>query len=165
MAGEVINRPNTFQRFILRFAVLRPVTAFFSSWIYRVDNAVLALTGGKHTASEIIGWNIIQLTTVGAKTAQPRIIPLVALFDGEKIALIASRFGHEHNPGWYYNLKANPICLVQWKGQSKTFIARETSGDEYERYWRLGVSYYAGYEKYKARAVRHIPVMVLEPKM
>jgi hypothetical protein len=38
-------------------------------------------------------------------------------------------------------------------------------GDEYEKYWRLALSYYAGYEKYRERAVhRHIPVMLLEPK-
>jgi len=85
--------------------------------------------------------------------------------DRNSIALIASSFGRAHNPGWYYNLKANPECDVLFKGRLGKYVARETSGDEYDHYWKIAVSYYAGYEKYKERAApRHIPVMVLEPK-
>ena len=157
-------RPNAFQKLIHQFFMLRPVTAFFAPWIHQVDKAILKLTMGKFAASEILGWDIIQLTTIGAKTGQPRMMPLVGLFDGEKIALIASSLGREHNPGWYYNLKKNPECDAQWNGRLGTYIAREAEGNEYEKYWQLALSYYAGYEKYKERAGREIPVMVLEPK-
>jgi deazaflavin-dependent oxidoreductase (nitroreductase family) len=145
--------------------MLRPVTAFFAPRVHRIDKAILGLTKGKFTGSEILGWNIIQLTTIGAKTNRPRTIPLIAIFDCEKIALIASSFGREHNPGWYYNLKAHPECDVQFNGRGGKYIARETMGEEYEHYWQMAVSVYAGYDKYKQRAAhRHIPVMVLEPK-
>jgi deazaflavin-dependent oxidoreductase (nitroreductase family) len=157
-------RPNAFQKLLHRFFMIHPVTAFFAPWIHQVDKAILKLTKGKHTVSEILGWNIIQLTTVGAKTGQPRTMPLVALSDGEKIALVASSLGREHNPGWYYNLKKNPECDVQQNGRSRKYIARETEGDERDKYWQLALSYYEGYEKYKERAGRKIPVMVLEPK-
>jgi hypothetical protein len=54
---------------------------------------------------------------------------------------------------------------VVFNGRSGIYIARETEGDEYWHYWRMAVSLYGGYEKYKERAAhRHIPVMVLEPK-
>ena len=145
--------------------MVRPVTAFFAPIMHRVDQAVLKLTGGKFTVSEFAGWNIIQLTTIGAKTNQPRTIPLVGVFDDEKIALIASSFGREHNPGWYYNLKANPRCHVTFQGKSKEYLAREAKGEEREQYFQLAVSLYGGYQKYKERAAhRQIPVMVLEPK-
>jgi deazaflavin-dependent oxidoreductase (nitroreductase family) len=156
--------PNAFQKLLHQFFMLRPVTAFFAPWIHQVDKTILKLTKGKHTVSEILGWNIIQLTTVGAKTGQPRTMPLVALSDGEKIALVASSLGREHNPGWYYNLKKNPECDVQQNSRSRKYIARETEGDERDKYWQLALSYYEGYEKYKERAGRKIPVMVLEPK-
>ena len=157
--------PNSLQKFLHRFFMLRPVSAFFAARIHRMDQVILKLTHGKYTVTEILGWNIIQLTTVGAKTGQPRTMPLIALFDREKIALVASSFGRKHHPAWYYNLKAHPECEVQWSRETRQFIARETSGDEYENYWQLAVSYYAGYEKYKLRAApRHIPVMALEPK-
>jgi len=157
-------QPTPLQRIIHRFVMLRPVTAFFAPWVHWVDKAVLKLTRGKYTISEMIGWDIIQLTTTGAKTGQPRTMPLIGLFDGEKIALIASSFGRKQNPAWYYNLKAHPECEVQSSKRTGTYIARETDGDEYRKYWQMGVSYYEGYEKYKERAGRKIPVMVLEPK-
>ncbi len=161
----MIRKPNALQRLIHRFVMLRPVTAVIAPWIHQLDKAVSKLTKGKYTVSEILGWNIIQLTTTGAKSGKPRTMPLVGLFDAEKIALIASSFGREHNPAWYYNLKAYPECTVQRDGRTETFIARETEGEEYKKYWQLGVLAYAGYEKYKERAAhRHIPVMVLEPK-
>ena len=143
----------------------QPVTAFFAPVIHHVDKAILKLTKGKYTISEFAGWNIIQLTTIGAKTHQPRTMPLVGLFHDEKIALIASSFGREHNPGWYYNLKANPHCHVLFKGSSREYVARVTEGEEREKYFQMAVAQYAGYQKYRERAAqRHIPVMVLEPK-
>lgn len=161
----MIRKPNVLQKLIHRFLMWRPVTAFFAPRVHRLDKTILKLTRGKFTLSEILGWNIIQLTTLGAQTGQPRTMPLIGLFDGEKIALIASSFGRKHNPAWYYNLKAHPECQVQSSQRTGAYIARETEGDEYKKYWQLGVSYYEGYEKYRERAShRHIPVMLLEPK-
>jgi deazaflavin-dependent nitroreductase family protein len=161
----MIRRPNAIQRLLHRFFMLRPVTAFFAPRIHRIDTAILKLTGGKFAGAGILGWPIIQLTTIGAKSGQSRTLPLVGIFDHEKIALIASSLGREHNPGWYYNLKAHPECEVQYRGNSQKYIAREVMGDEYQQYWRMGVSLYAGYDKYRQRAGhRRIPVLLLEPK-
>jgi len=157
-------RPNAFQKLLHQIFMLRPVTGFFAPWAHHVDKTILKLTKGKYTVSEILGWDIIQLTTIGAKTNQQRTMPLVAVFDGEIIALIASSLGRKHNPGWYYNLKKNPECDVTYIGRSQKYVAREAEGNEYEKFWRLALSYYAGYEKYKERAGRKIPVMILEPK-
>ena len=160
-----MRRPNAVQKLFHRFFMLRPVTAFFAPRVHRLDQGILKLTGGRFSGSEILGWNIIQLTTIGAKTDQPLTLPLIGIFDEGKIALIASSFGRKHNPGWYYNLKANPECDVQFNGRSGKFIAREAGGAEYDHYWQMAVSLYAGYERYKQHAApRHIPVMVLEPK-
>lgn len=161
----MMHKPNIFQKLLHRILMLRPVTAFAAPRVHHIDQAILKLTRGKFTISEILGWNIIQLTTKGAKTNQLRTMPLVGVFDGERIALIASSFGREHNPGWYYNLKAHPDCEVKFNGRSGNYIAREAAGQEYERYWQIAVSLYEGYDKYKNRAAhRHIPVIVLEPK-
>lgn len=130
-----------------------------------MDFFLLKLTGGRYTFAELAGWTIIQLTTTGAKSGQKRTMPLIASMDGERIILIASSFGREHNPGWYYNLKAHPECMVEYKGQPLPYMAHEAGGEEYERCWGVAVSNYAGYERYKNFAShRHIPVVVLEPK-
>ena len=159
------SKPNAFQRLIHQVVMLRLVTAFLADKMYIIDKLVLNLTKGKYTISEFAGWTIIQLTTTGAKTGQMRTSPLIGLTDRDKIAIIGSSFGRAHNPGWYYNLKANPHCYVSFKGESREYISHEAEGEERERYFRMAVSQYAGYEKYKERAVhRRIPVMVLEPK-
>ena len=165
MAGEIKPiKPNILQKILHQVVSALPVTAFFSSRMHRMDFFVLKITGGKYTISELAGWTIIQLTTIGAKTDQPRTMPLIGIIDKERIAVVASSFGRKHNPGWYYNLKAHPECEVLFKGKLGKYIARETEGDEREKYFQMAVSQYTGYEKYKERAAhRHIPVMVLEP--
>ena len=165
MAGEMKIKPNALQKLLHRFLMIRWVTAFFAPRIHRVDKAFIELTKGKHALAEILGWPIVEITTLGAKSNQPRTMPLIGVIDHERIAIVASSFGREHNPGWYYNLKAHPECEVLFKGRTEKYVARETVGDEYEKYWQMAVSYYKGYEKYKERAAhRHIPVMLLEPK-
>lgn len=161
----MIRKPNVFQKILHRFVMLEPVTRFFGPKVHRMDNTILKLTKGKFSAAGLLGWLIIQLRTVGAKTNQSHTIPLLGVMENERIALIATNFGGAHNPGWYYNLKANPECDVIIKGSSGKYVARELMGNEYKHYWQLANSYFAGYEKYKQRAAhRHIPVMLLEPK-
>ena len=160
-----MRKPNAVQKLLHRFFMLPSVTAFFAPRVHLIDQAILRSTRGKWTVTEILGWNIIQLTTIGAKTKQPRTMPLMGMFDQEKITLIASSFGRKHNPGWYYNLTAHPECEVRFHGHVGTYLAREAMGEEYDLYWQMAVSFYKGYEKYQERASpRRIPVMVLEPE-
>jgi len=160
----MIRRPNAFQKFVHHILMLRPVTAFFAPIVYRIDLIILNWTKGRFSATEIVGWPIVKLTALGAKTNRPRTMPLVGVFDRAKIALVASSLGRAHNPGWYYNLKAYPECEVEFKGRSRKYLAREIVGEEYEYYWKLAISLYAGYGEYRKRAARRIPIMLLEPK-
>jgi len=157
--------PNAFQKLVHRFLMLKPISSFLAVALHHADNLLLRLTRGRNTVTRIVGLPIIQLTTTGAKTGQLRTMPLVSLFDGERIALIASNFGQKHNPAWYYNLKKNPECEVGFDAKSLKYIAREAMDQEREKYFQMGISYYAGYGIYENRAApRKIPVMVLEPK-
>ena len=164
MAGKV-RTPDGNQKFLHRFVMIRSVTAFFPPRLHYVDRYLLEHTNGQHSLAEILGWNIIELTTIGAKTNRPRKMPLIGIIDDERITLIASNFGRRHTPGWYYNLKAHPECDVLFSGKSGKYSAREAEREEYDRYWKMAVSIYAGYEKYKERAGhQQIPIMVLKPK-
>lgn len=155
----------TWQRTLQRFLMMRPVTSFLAPILCHADTLLLRLSGGRLDFSRAAGLPVIELTTVGAKTGELRTLPLSGCPDGKKIILVASNFGRERNPAWYYNLKANPECMVKKKGFSGTYLARETDGEEREHYWNLAVSYYIGFEAYRQRAShRKIPVMVLEPK-
>ncbi len=158
-------RPNTVQIIIHRFLMMRPVSAFLAISLYHLDTLVLKISRGKHTTTELVGLTMIQITTTGAKTGKARTMPMVGHFDGEKIALIGSNFGRKNSPGWYYNLKKHPQCIALIDGFSQIYLARETHGEEREKYWNMAVAVYKGYEFYRIRAAhRVIPVMILEPK-
>ena len=166
MAGKVATiHPNALQKNIHRFLMQKWVSALLARILYRVDKFLFRLTRGRFVITRFAGLPIVQLTTTGAKTGKARTMPLVGIPDGENFALIASNFGQRHNPGWYYNLKVHPICLVRHDGKAIHYVAHEAIDAEYEKYFQLAISYYTGYQKYRERAAhRHIPVMVLEPK-
>lgn len=157
--------PNIFQRILLYFFMQKPVTAVIAPILHKVDGFFWKISGGRlFFSSKLIGIPAFRITAIGAKSKQPRALVLYGFSEDEKIALIASNFGQAHNPSWYYNLKANPRCQVEWKGGSHEYIARESQGEEREKYWEMAVSYYKGYELYAIRAAhRRIPVMILEP--
>jgi len=157
--------PNSLQRLLHRLVSIRLLVSFFAKHMHRIDMFALNLTRGRFALSELAGWTIILLTTTGAKTGNNRTIPLLAGVEKDRIAVAASSFGRKHNPAWYYNLKANPPCVVTYKNETYIFMAREVEGDEYDKYWTLISSNYVGYEKYKMSASpRHIPIMILESK-
>lgn len=165
MAGEVVHKPNAFQKLLHRFLSLKPVSILLSRVLHRADSFLLRLTKGRHTFAEWVGLPIAQLTMTGAKTGKPRTLPLVSLPVGEKFVLIATNFGQRHNPAWYYNLVAHPECDVLFRGRAGKYVAHAIEGEAREKYWQLALTYYSGYERYEKRAApRRIPVIVLEPK-
>ena len=159
------SKPNLFQRGLLYFFMQKSVTAVIAPILHRVDDFFWKISSGRlFFSSKLVGVPSIRITTIGAKSRQPRALVLYGFSKGEKIALIASNFGQARNPSWYYNLKANPKCEVHWKGASHEYVAYESTGEEREKFWNMAVSYYKGYDLYAIRAApRPIPVMVLEP--
>jgi deazaflavin-dependent oxidoreductase (nitroreductase family) len=108
--------------------------------------------------------DVLLLDHVGAKSGVKRTTPLVFARDGEDTILIASKGGYPKNPAWYHNLKANPDTTIQIGSKLIPVHAREASHEEYERMWALAVKVYGGYEAYRRRTQRKIPLMVLEPR-
>jgi deazaflavin-dependent oxidoreductase (nitroreductase family) len=102
------------------------------------------------------------LDHVGAKSGVKRTSPLVYGRDGENLVLVASKGGFPKNPAWFHNLKANPDTRVQVGAEIRNVKARVAEGEERERLWKLMVGVYAGYESYRRRTEREIPLVVLE---
>ena len=143
------------------------------SWLYartlhHMDRAFLKATRGRRTISGVLaGLPTVLVTTVGARSGQPRTLPLLCIrdeADPRTFAVIASNFGQHHNPAWYYNLKAHPRAQCSFGRQTEEYVAHEAMGEEYERFWQRAVDTYIGYPLYRQRAGgRHIPIMVLSP--
>lgn|SRR5689334_5066355 len=109
------------------------------------------------------GANMILLHTVGAKSGQPRINPLVYVPDGDRLVIIASKGGADSNPDWYYNLLANPLVTVEVG--TELFQARATAvteEPERSRLYAAMVAHRAGFAEYEQKTSRKIPAVVLE---
>ncbi len=131
-----------------------------------LDRFVIRLSAGRTSLTSIMaGVPVILLTTTGARSGQPRTSPLLPIWDPEhagRFALIASNWGQHRFPSWYFNLKKNPRCACTIDGKREAYMARETAGQEYERFWGYAVDTYLGYAIYKRRAGRRIPIVVME---
>lgn len=142
----------------------KPVASIFYYLLPPLDRMVYRATGGRYMAASVLaGLPMIELTTIGAKSGQPRTTPLLALQDGTRYVVIASSFGKPNHPAWYHNLRANPQVTVRRGQQTAPYQARTAEGDERTRYWQLANQVYPGYNLYAERAGgRVIPVVVLE---
>jgi deazaflavin-dependent oxidoreductase (nitroreductase family) len=104
------------------------------------------------------------LDHVGAKSGQPRTSPLIYGVDGDDLILVASKGGYPRHPAWYHNLLANPDVTVQVRSERRPVHARIATAAERERLWPLMVGVYGGYDAYRRRTEREIPLVVLEPR-
>jgi deazaflavin-dependent oxidoreductase (nitroreductase family) len=128
----------------------------------RIDPPLLRLTGGR--VSSVYPTPVMLLTTTGAKSGQPRTLPLLYVTDGEQLILMASNYGKTSHPAWFRNLTANPKVEVLAGRRSGSYQASEiTDASERARAWELALDQYAGYADYEVRAGdRTIPLVRLE---
>jgi deazaflavin-dependent oxidoreductase (nitroreductase family) len=159
------DQANAAQRSMRLLAGTRPMAWLFARVLHHLDGPVLRRSNGRHSLSSALsGLPIVELTTTGARSGVPRTLPLIGVPDGDRLVLVASNYGQQHNPAWYYNLKATPRCSVVCRGQRLEMEAAEAEGEERRRLWELDVSVYPPRNSYAQRAGnRRIPVMVLHP--
>jgi deazaflavin-dependent oxidoreductase (nitroreductase family) len=130
-----------------------------------IDAHLLRWTDGRVSISSLSGLPIALVTTTGAKSGQPRTTPLLCMPDGDCRFLVASNAGQDHHPGWYYNLKANPLVEITLPGASGTYRARDARPAEREHLWSIAYQHYPGYAGYRRQVeARQIPIVVLEPQ-
>src|SRR5437870_5180611 len=99
------------------------VEAMPSDVVLKLMNAlhrgVLKASGGR------LGWEgsgmpVLELTTTGRKSGQPRSVMLTSPFqEGSTIVVVASRGGDDHHPAWFLNLRDDPNVEVKTKGEPK----------------------------------------------
>lgn len=156
---------NPIQRLIRRLAASGPGSWLFARILDRIDRPIHRLTGGRHTlASLVSGLPVAILTTTGARSGLPRSVPVLGLPTPDGLAVIASNFGQERHPAWYFNLRADPTGEVELDGEKRRFRAVEAEGARRERIWQEGLRVYPGWSTYERRAARRrIAVFVLEP--
>jgi deazaflavin-dependent oxidoreductase (nitroreductase family) len=122
-------------------------------------------TGGRlgHSFPGVRG-KMLLLDHVGAKSGAKRTSPLLYVEDGPDIVIVASKGGFPKHPAWFHNLMASPDTTVQVGSERRAVHARVATAEERDRLWAKAVEAYGGYEDYRARTDREIPLVVLEPR-
>jgi deazaflavin-dependent oxidoreductase (nitroreductase family) len=146
-----------------RMAGYRPVSWVYARTLPATDRFVSRITGRNMTFTGLAtGLQALLLTTTGAKTGAQRTQPVLYLREGDDFVVIASNWGQERNPSWYYNLRANPSAKVTLSGSTYDVTAREVTGPERDQYWQQGCRMYPAWNLYKTRSPRReFPIIIL----
>lgn len=107
------------------------------------------------------GRTLLILHTIGAKSGQERINPVAYVPDGDRLVIIASKGGAPTNPGWYYNLLANPLVTVEVGTETFQVRAAVTEEPERTRLYDKMVAMMPVFDEYRHRTQRKIPVILL----
>lgn len=109
------------------------------------------------------GYPIIVMTNRGVKSGKIRKTPLMRVEHAGEYAAIGSQGGAPKNPGWVYNLLADPHVELQDGPVKQAMTARLVDGEERALWWKRGAAAYPPYDEYQAATDRVIPVFVLSP--
>jgi deazaflavin-dependent oxidoreductase (nitroreductase family) len=122
-------------------------------------------SGGRlgHSIPGVAG-KMLLLDHLGARSGKRRTSPLLYVENGPNLVVVASKGGFPKHPAWYHNLLAHPDTTVQVGSEHRAVHARVAAPEERERLWEMAVAAYPGYEDYRARTDREIPLVVLEPR-
>lgn len=103
------------------------------------------------------------LTTVGARSGEPRTVPLRPFPDGpDRWLVIASYGGAARNPAWLHNLAAHPDQIeLRVNGVTYPVRAETLSGQDYTDTWPRIVAEQPQFAAYQSQTDRQIPVVRL----
>lgn len=102
------------------------------------------------------------LHTRGRRSGRELTHPLIYGVDGENFIIVGSKGGADTQPGWYFNLVADPNARVQVGKDTFDVRARVLEGDERARIWTQMVDLFPPYTSYQAKTSREIPLFALE---
>ncbi|MBU2668510.1 nitroreductase family deazaflavin-dependent oxidoreductase [Actinoplanes bogorensis] len=161
MTGYGFTEAGPVRRMVRLAVTSRPVAWLSVRYLASIDRLALRASGGRGTLSGwVSGLPVVQLTTTGARTGQPRTTPVLGVPDGDNLVVIAANFGDRRNPSWYHNLRAHPRATVA----SRSVVAVELTGPERDRLFAAAVRMNPGWLRFRDRAdVRQIPVIRLTP--
>ena len=108
------------------------------------------------------GRPLLLLTTLGAKSGQPRTTPIMYIPDDNRLLVIASNAGAPTHPDWYHNLVTHPEVTVEVGTESFNATAIVTEGATREQLWNRIIELYPFFVEHQAKTTRQIPVIVLQ---
>ena len=109
-------------------------TPRWGNWVVGIHLPLYRLTNG------FIGHHLghrrtLLLTTIGRRSGAPRTTPLTYMTDGPDYYVVASNWGSDQFPAWYYNLVAHPKVEVQIRNRRFQATALVALPEERARLW------------------------------
>jgi deazaflavin-dependent oxidoreductase (nitroreductase family) len=117
--------------------------------------------GGK-VGGRLADSRLLLLTTTGARSGQPRTVPLAYTVAGDRLVVIAANAGAPRHPDWYHNLVANPAVTVELGRECFTARATDPAGPERERLIEQQAAQMPYFADQQRKTTRQIPLVVLE---
>jgi deazaflavin-dependent oxidoreductase (nitroreductase family) len=119
--------------------------------------------GGK-VGGSFEGAPVLLIHSVGARSGQPRVHPVMYLADGDRYLIFASKGGAPTNPSWYHNLMAHPDATIEVGPDTLEVTAVPLKGKERDDFYERQSAVYPNFAEYQAKTSRTIPVVALTPK-
>jgi deazaflavin-dependent oxidoreductase (nitroreductase family) len=111
------------------------------------------------------GMSLLLLHTVGARTGQRRVNPLVCQkLDGGSYAVFAANGGAPVAPDWYHNLLDSPQVEIEVGTVEIPVTARVVTGEERAAIWDRQTELLPHFAELAATAGRQVPVVVLDER-
>lgn len=143
-------------------AISRPGRWYVINVAPKIDNLSFRFTGGRVKSVPTVP--MVFLTHTGAKSGRQRVTPLLYFSDGDDVILMASNYGRERHPAWFYNVKANPDVELCANGRRGRYRASIAEGGDRDRLWSLAKRFTRAYANYEERATeRTIQVVRCTP--
>jgi len=102
-------------------------------------------SGRDHAALE---GGCLLLTTRGRRSGRERTVVLQFFPGGNAMVVAAANGGGASHPGWYFNLKADPVARVEVMGRTIAVRAAELPADEAAAWWQRILRRDPSYERY-----------------
>ena len=101
------------------------------------------------------------LTTIGSKSGEERMLPLIYGEDDGDYVIVASKGGFAEHPAWYNNLVVQPKVQVQVAADKFSATAGAIDGARRQKLWNMMAKVWPLYIEYQQKTDRHIPVVAL----
>ncbi|NUM48926.1 MAG: nitroreductase family deazaflavin-dependent oxidoreductase [Anaerolineales bacterium] len=134
-----------------------------SDWNKQIIEEFRANKG--HVGGHFENTPLLLLHTTGAKSGQLRINPVAYVKDGDRFVIVASKGGAPENPDWYYNLLAHPEVTIEVGAETLKVEATAAEEPERTRLFDQMAAKNPGFDEYRKKTTRQIPVIVLTPQM
>jgi deazaflavin-dependent oxidoreductase (nitroreductase family) len=110
------------------------------------------------------GKRLLILHTVGRRTGQPRLNPLVYTSNNGTLLVAGSNGGAEKEPVWVANVEAMPEATIEIGDETKTVkVSVVRDGEQWAADYAKLVEYWPDFLKYEENTDRKFAVVRLDP--